>query len=90
MRLFGSPGELQWGVENFSEHAERHVTIDEFVDVVHPATSEHPVVFISTGPEPRLRWIEGLVEQGLLPKPAVITDRDVILAVWPASVMPPE
>lgn len=90
VRLFGSPGELQWGVENFSEHAERHVTIDEFVDVVHPATSEHPVVFISTGPEPRLRWIEGLVEQGLLPKPAVITDRDVILAVWPASVMPPE
>ncbi len=90
VRLFGSPGELHWGVENFQEHADAHITEDEFVKAVLPATAEHPVFFISTFPEKRLSWIDEFVEQGVLTQPAVIIDRDVIIAVWPASAMPPK
>jgi hypothetical protein len=88
--LFGSPGELHWGVENFQEHADAHITEDEFVKAVLPATAEHPVFFISTFPEKRLSWIGEFVEHGVLTQPAVITDRDVVIAVWPASAMPPK
>jgi 4-amino-4-deoxy-L-arabinose transferase len=90
VRLFGTPGELQWGVETFPEHAEAHITEGEFVKAVRPATGEHPVVLISTSPDRRLSWIAELVEQGALTQPAIVTDRDVVIAVWPASAMPPE
>jgi hypothetical protein len=90
VRLFGTPGELRWGVETFPEHAEAHITEGEFVKAVRPATGEHPVVLISTSPDRRLSWIAELVEQGALTQPAIVTDRDVVIAVWPASAMPPE
>ncbi len=87
IRLFGEPGELRWGVENFDEHAESHVTEKELAAVVRTATSERPMVLLTTFPEKRSKWIDALVNQGAIEAPAVQTDRDVYLAVWPAEAM---
>lgn len=89
VRLFGQPGEMKWGVENFAEHAESHVEESEFADVVAAATLEDPIVLISTSPEQREAWIEEQVEQGLVDSPYTEIDRDVILAVWPAAAVHP-
>jgi len=87
IRLFGEPGELRWGVENFAEHAESHVDKDEFEAVARQATPERPVMLIATFPEWRSRWIDGLVGDGALEQPAVVIDRNVYLAVWPAEAV---
>jgi len=88
IRLFGAPGELQWGVENFAEHAESHIVPDEFVEVVETATLDRPVLLISTDPDGRQAWIDGLVDQQRVNPPAIVADRDVVLAVWPAGAVP--
>jgi len=87
VRLFGQPGELDWGVENFPEHAEWHITEDEFAGAVAPASLDHPVVLIAAAPDQRMEWIDDLVAQGRVGQPAVVTDRDVVLAVWPAAAL---
>jgi 4-amino-4-deoxy-L-arabinose transferase len=87
IRLFGEPGELRWGVETFEEHAEAHIEKDEFAAVARAATLEDPVLLIATFPEWRTKWIDGLVEAGEVEEPAVTTDRNVYVAVWPAQAM---
>jgi len=85
IRLFGGPGEMRWGVENFEEHAASHVTRDEFTDVVQQATDERPVMLVATHPDLRVKWINKLVLAGAIKQPTVTTDRNVVLAVWPQS-----
>lgn len=87
IRLFGVPGELKWGVENFQEHAEDHIEKDEFADIVSQATESRPLVLIATDPVGKAEWLRGLVSDGNVEAPAVETDRNVILAVWPARVL---
>jgi 4-amino-4-deoxy-L-arabinose transferase len=88
VRLFGDPGEMRWGVENFAEHAESHVSEQEFAQVVQQATVAHPVVLLSTSPDRRLKWIAEMIDRGEVAQPQIVTDRDVILAVWPKSSLP--
>ena len=88
VRLFGVPGEMRWGVENFAEHAESHVNEQEFAQVVGGATAEHPVVLITTAPDRRESWISQMVEWGEVEQPQIVRDRNVILAVWPRSALP--
>ena len=85
IRLFGEPGELRWGVENFEAHAEEHIVESEFPALVQEASDERPLLLISTFPKSRTKWIDSLVTSGEIPAPAVEVDRDVYLAVWPAT-----
>jgi 4-amino-4-deoxy-L-arabinose transferase len=85
IRLFGEPGEMRWGVENFEEHATSHVTRDEFTDVVQQATDDRPIMLVATDPERYVEWINVLVRTGAIKQPAITTDRNVVLAVWPQS-----
>lgn len=85
IRLFGEPGEMRWGVEHFDEHADEHVSRDEFAGVVRQASEERPVILVATFPANRAKWIDQLVARGEIAAPAITTDRNVILAVWPSS-----
>jgi 4-amino-4-deoxy-L-arabinose transferase len=88
VRLFGSPGELRWGVENFEDHAAAHIETSELAGVVATASVERPVLLIATRPEKHQELIGALVDAGSIAEPATISDRDVLLAVWPGGAMP--
>ena len=51
------------------------------------ATENRPLVLIATDPVGKAEWIRGLVSDGDVAAPAIETDRNVIVAVWPARVL---
>jgi hypothetical protein len=42
-------------------------------------------MLVATFPEQRVKWINKLVQSGAIKQPAITTDRNVVLAVWPQS-----
>ncbi len=87
IRLLGSAGELTWGVENFEEHADWHVTEAELLPVLRTATIERPVLVLADYPEARKASLEAKVDAAGLPRPAYRTDRDILIAVWPPEAL---
>ena len=87
IRLFGSAGELTWGVENFQEHADWHVVESELIGVLGTATAERPVLMLTDRPESQKEWLEARVDAAGLPRPAYRTGRDILIAVWPPQAL---
>lgn len=87
IRLFGSAGELTWGVENFQEHADWHVVESELIEVLGTATAERPVLMLTDRPESQKEWLEARVDAAGLPRPAYRTGRDILIAVWPPQAL---
>ena len=87
IRLLGSAGELTWGVENFEEHADWHVTEAELLPVLRTATIERPVLVLADDPEAKKASLEAKVDAAGLPRPAYRTDRDILIAVWPPEAL---
>jgi hypothetical protein len=42
-------------------------------------------MLVATDPERYVEWINVLVRTGAIKQPAITTDRNVVLAVWPQS-----
>ncbi|MCP4758040.1 MAG: phospholipid carrier-dependent glycosyltransferase [Planctomycetes bacterium] len=88
VHLFGNPGEMKWGVMNFKEHAEAHIQTSDLAKAVQAASLEQPVILVVTRPDQYQKIIGRLVGINHISEPATKSDRDVLLAVWPAEAMP--